>query len=101
MKTDLLLATSPFDFNYKVVYVQHQSSYQFQMKFLAEMILHIGLCTPSSCSNEEIANLTAIYFRKNADDLGKTFQFQGEVLHAKTLELEKGFYSKVGVRLAR
>ena len=57
MAPHLLAAAAPFDVHYAVVYVKHRSPLQFEMHIMSEMVLHIGLCLPRSCSVQEISSL--------------------------------------------
>lgn len=74
---------------------------------MGESVLHIGLCMPSSCSAEEIAQLTALYFTASAadeDSVEMTFQLQlaqGTQIHGKILELPTEFTQKIGYKLLK
>lgn len=103
----LLSATSPFDVHYAVVYVKHRSPLQFEMRFMSESVLHVGLCIPSSCSAAEIAQLTALHFTGAAagdDSVARTFQLRIDrhtQVHGKILKLPEEFTQKIGYKLLK
>ncbi|XP_062553181.1 uncharacterized protein LOC134218266 [Armigeres subalbatus] len=94
MKPNLVKALAPFDVGFRMVYAQHQSAWQVEMKFLSENILHIGVCVPQSCSNGELFNLTERFFEERIIQAQDIFEFRPNVLQVKDLQLTEEFWSK-------
>ncbi|KXJ79811.1 hypothetical protein RP20_CCG027969, partial [Aedes albopictus] len=97
MKPNLVKAMAPFDVGFRMVYAQHQSAWQVEMKFLSENILHIGVCVPQSCSNGELFNLTERYFDERIIQAQDIFEFRPNVLQVKDLQLTENFWSKPSI----
>lgn len=115
MHSNLWSAIAPFDIGYRMIYAEHRSPWQVQVEFFLEKavsvvffyshfvivfsikfkffwnylrvkkILHIGLCLPISCSNEEIANLTQDLFNATILDAQIMHDLQPNVLKVKDL----------------
>lgn len=60
-------------------------------------ILHIGVCIPRSCTNDELHNLTARYFDENLVLAQDIYEFKPNVLHVKNTTLDRAFWSKPSV----
>lgn len=99
MKPDLMHAVAPFEMNYRLVYAKHYSPWQIEIKFHTENLLHIGLCLPKSCTNNEIHNLTQEYLNSRSHDVQNLFEFESDVLLVKDLKLRENFFSKISVIL--
>jgi hypothetical protein len=97
MKPDLIRSTAPFEMDYRVVYAKHYSPWQIEIKFHTENLLHIGLCIPKSCTNDEIHNLTQEYLNSRTLDAQNLFEFESDVLLVKDLKLRDNFFSKTSV----
>ncbi|KAL7051333.1 hypothetical protein ACKWTF_004432 [Chironomus riparius] len=97
MKPDLIHAVAPFEMNYRMIYAKHYSAWQIEIKFHTENLLHIGLCLPKSCSNNEIHNLTQEYLNSRTLDAQNLFEFESDVLLVKDLKLRENFFSKKSV----
>lgn len=65
----------------------------------AQRILHIGLCLPTSCSNEQIADLSQEYFDSEVLDAQNVLEQHPKVLEAKDLKLKTDFMQKGTVKL--
>uniref|UniRef100_A0ABK8FMC8 Nose resistant-to-fluoxetine protein N-terminal domain-containing protein n=2 Tax=Anopheles gambiae TaxID=7165 RepID=A0ABK8FMC8_ANOGA len=105
MKRNLVSALAPFELDYRIVFAKHQSAWQVDVKFQSENILHIGVCIPRSCTNDELHNLTARYFDENLVLAQDIYEFKPNVLHVKNTTLDRAFWSKpsvfiIGVSLA-
>ena len=98
-KTQLISSVAPFAIDYKIVYAKHHSPWQLEIKFQTEKLLHIGLCLPRSCENEEIHNLTQKYFDNRVADAQDIFEFDAEVIQVKDLKLRDNFFMKKSVLL--
>lgn len=106
MVQNLLSATSPFPVHYAVMHVKHKSPLQFEVKLMSEMVLHIGLCVPRSCSAKEVAALTATHFRTPATEGHAEMAFrlhldEGVPIQGKILELPSDFNDRLGYKLLK
>ncbi|XP_055680187.1 nose resistant to fluoxetine protein 6-like [Lutzomyia longipalpis] len=100
MDPQLFTTQSPFSVDYRVVYATHTSPLQFEMKFLAEKILHIGLCVPTSCTNADIWNITQLYLDGGIFQYHDIFHIDSvKVVQVKSLTLANGFHEKTSVRI--
>ncbi|XP_059609622.1 nose resistant to fluoxetine protein 6-like [Phlebotomus argentipes] len=100
MDTHLFTSTAPFDVDYRVVYATHASPLQFEMKFLAEKILHIGLCVPTSCTDADIWNMTQLYLDEGIFQYQDIFHIDNvRVVQVKSLRVGNGFHQKTSVKL--
>jgi hypothetical protein len=97
MKPDLIYSVAPFDMDYRMVYAKHYSPWQIEIKFHTENLLHIGLCLPKSCTNNEIHNLTQEYLNSRTFDAQNLYEFESDVLLVKDLKLRENFFSKTSV----
>uniref|UniRef100_A0A182P9W7 Nose resistant-to-fluoxetine protein N-terminal domain-containing protein n=1 Tax=Anopheles epiroticus TaxID=199890 RepID=A0A182P9W7_9DIPT len=97
MKRNLVSALAPFELDYRIVFAKHQSAWQVDVKFQSENILHIGVCIPRSCTNDELHNLTARYFDENLVLAQDIYEFKPNVLHVKNTSLDRTFWSKPSV----
>ncbi|XP_053664440.1 nose resistant to fluoxetine protein 6 [Anopheles marshallii] len=97
MKRNLVTALAPFELDYRIVFAKHQSAWQVDVKFQSENILHIGVCIPRSCTNDELHNLTARYFDENLVLAQDIYEFKPNVLHVKSTTLDRAFWSKPSV----
>uniref|UniRef100_A0AAG5D623 Nose resistant-to-fluoxetine protein N-terminal domain-containing protein n=1 Tax=Anopheles atroparvus TaxID=41427 RepID=A0AAG5D623_ANOAO len=97
MKPNLVSALAPFELDYRIVFAKHQSAWQVEVKFQSENILHIGVCIPRSCSNDELHNLTARYFEENVVLAQDIYEFKPNVLYVKNTTLDRGFWTKPSV----
>lgn len=98
MHHGLITQQAPFDMDYRVVYLRHNSPWQVEIKLMSEQILHIGLCLPSACQSSEMQQLTSDYvagsFKEN-----DIFELQPEVLYVKNLKLRDSFYDRLSFKL--
>lgn len=97
MKPNLIQSVAPFDVEYRVVHAKHHSPWQVEVKFLLENMLHIGLCLPKSCSNDEIYNLTRMYFESKLLDSQGMFEIDADVVQVKDMRLRDNFFLKKSV----
>ncbi|XP_030558156.1 nose resistant to fluoxetine protein 6 [Drosophila novamexicana] len=98
MHHGLITQQAPFDMDYRVVYLRHNSPWQVEIKLMSEQILHIGLCLPSACQSSEMQQLTSDYvagsFKEN-----DIFELLPEVLYVKNLKLRDSFYDRLSFKL--
>ncbi|GAB0090978.1 uncharacterized protein DMENIID0001_057660 [Sergentomyia squamirostris] len=100
MHPHLFTSTAPFSVDYRMVYATHSSPVQFEMKFLAEKILHIGLCVPTSCTNADIWNITQLYLDKEIFHYQDIFHIDNvRVMEVKSLRMGNGFHQKTSVKI--
>ncbi|XP_017865390.1 PREDICTED: nose resistant to fluoxetine protein 6 isoform X1 [Drosophila arizonae] len=98
MHNGLITQQSPFDMDYRVIYLRHNSPWQVELKLMSEQIIHIGLCLPSSCKSSEIQQLTSDYMAGSFKD-SDIFEMQPEVLYVKDLKLRDVFYNRLSFKL--
>jgi hypothetical protein len=98
MKPDLLTSLSPFQVEFRVVHAKHNSPWQIEMKVLSENVLHVGLCLPKSCSNNEIFDLAQTYFDNQTNETN-IFEMDVKLLQVKDLNLRENFFKKKSVIL--
>lgn len=87
---------SEFPVAYRVIYLTHTSSLQFNAEMFNHSIIHIGLCLPNSCSKMDLEVLSNLL-------IDKTFVNQEEVygvvkfLNSKRLGLRLDFLNDIFV----
>lgn len=64
---------------------------------IPQKILHVGLCIPTSCTNNEILNITQNYFDQSLLQAQRFFEHQPQVLHVKDLSVKSNFLEKTSV----
>ncbi len=101
MKPNLVQSIAPFDVEYRMVYAKHHSPWQIEMKFMIENMLHIGLCLPKSCTNDEIFNLTRKYFNNRLVDVQVMYEIDADVVEVKDMKLRENFFLKKSVIIMR
>lgn len=74
-------------------------TFSFDMIFYFQKILHIGLCIPVSCSNDQIRNLTQEYFDDEFQDTQIINDYQPNVLEVKDLHPSINYMEKTSFRL--
>ncbi|KAL5286192.1 hypothetical protein ACFFRR_007694 [Megaselia abdita] len=99
MKEDLINDVAPFETEYKVVHLKSNSPWQIDFKVKAEPILHLGLCLPKSCSNEEVFNMTSKSIGNGLIEDFNLLEFQPEVLRVKDLKLSRSFFTRTSLVL--
>ncbi|XP_055322371.1 O-acyltransferase like protein-like [Sitodiplosis mosellana] len=101
MHTDLWSATAPFDIGYRMVYAEHRSPWQMQVEFTLEKnkVLHVGLCLPQSCSNDQIANLTQEFFDSSTLDAQIMHDYQPNVLEVTDLKAKTNLMDRWSFRI--
>lgn len=97
MKPNLIQSVAPFDVEYRMVYAKHHSPWQVEVKLMLENMLHIGLCLPKSCTNEEIFNLTRKYFNNRLVDVQAMYEIDAKVVQVKDMKLRENFFLKKSV----
>ncbi|EDW01814.1 nose resistant to fluoxetine protein 6 [Drosophila grimshawi] len=98
MNHGLMTQQSPFDIDYRVIYLRHNSPWQVEIKLMSEQIIHIGLCLPTACQSSEIKQLAMDYVAGSFTD-NDIFEMQPEVLYMKDLKLRDVFYDRLSFKL--
>ncbi|KAH8234259.1 hypothetical protein KR038_004891 [Drosophila bunnanda] len=99
MHYGILTQQAPFDMDYRVIYLRHQSPWQVEIKVMSEQVLHIGLCLPSVCGSEEVKQLARDYVAEGTFAEDDIFDMQPEVLYMKDLKLSDRFFQRPTFRL--
>lgn len=99
MKKGLLDAVAPFDFEYRVVYLNHNSPWQVEIKFMTERIVHVGLCLPKSCTSPEVYNMTQSFFDNDQSEDGRILNLHPEVIRVKDMQISETFFNKLSLKL--
>ncbi|KAJ6641361.1 Nose resistant to fluoxetine protein 6 [Pseudolycoriella hygida] len=99
MRSDLLNSTSPIKVQQRMIYANFTSDMQVDSNFHIKPIIHIGLCVPKSCTEDEIVKATQKFLNKNEISLQQIFQVNLTVIGTKTTDFdvslltEKCFYA--------
>ncbi|KAH8302116.1 hypothetical protein KR044_002885, partial [Drosophila immigrans] len=99
MHYGLITQQAPFDMDYRVVYLRHNSPWQVEIKLMSEQIIHIGLCLPSACSSTEVKQLAGEYVSRGMFAENDIFDIRPEVVYMKDLQLQDAFYQRSSFRL--
>ncbi|EDV95605.1 GH15688 [Drosophila grimshawi] len=99
MHHGLITQQAPFEMDYRVVYLRHNSPWQVEIKLMSEQIIHIGLCLPRACTGGEVKQLAGEYVSRGMFAENDIFDIQPEVLYLKDLELSDAFYQRTSFRL--
>ncbi|XP_055920543.1 nose resistant to fluoxetine protein 6-like [Eupeodes corollae] len=99
MKDGLINQMAPFEMDYRVVYMKHNSPWQVEIKFMPERIIHVGLCLPSSCSSSEIQNMTQSLMDDNKLEESKLLDLHAEVMYVKDLKLKESFFEQKSLKI--
>lgn len=123
MKQGLFDEKSPIDVEYRMVYSKHNSPWQFEMKTVGEVctiftdtkinllaninkiftpfqgILHMGICIPKSCTNDEIKNLTQQIFNQKNLHFQSFYEMTPQVMEIKDLKLKDEFYQSSAIKI--
>ncbi|KAH8365985.1 hypothetical protein KR093_007917, partial [Drosophila rubida] len=99
MHYGLITQQAPFDMDYRVVYLRHNSPWQVEIKLMSEQIIHIGLCLPSACSSAEVKQLAGEYVSRGMFAENDIFDIRPEVVYMKDLQLQAAFYKRSSFRL--
>lgn len=99
MHYGLITQQAPFEMDYRVIYLRHNSPWQVEIKLMSEQIIHIGLCLPSSCSSDEVKQLAGEYVSRGMFAENDIFDIRPEVVYMKDLRLRDIFYQRLSFRL--
>lgn len=99
MKTGLLDSVAPFALEYRVVYLNHNSPWQVEIKFMTERIVHVGLCLPKSCTSPEIHNMTQSFFDNEQSEESRVLSLHPEVIRVKDMKVSEKFFKKMSLKL--
>lgn len=99
MHHGLITQQSPFEMDYRVIYLRHNSPWQVEIKLMSEQIIHIGLCLPRACTSGEVKQLAGEYVSRGMFADNDIFDIRPEVLYMKDLQLRDVFYRRSSFRL--
>lgn len=97
MILNLLEDFPPFDVELKMAYVLHRSPMQIDLKIMLEHVLHLGLCLPKSCGNDDVQLLLQETF--NEIDSTQDMKMQPKVLEVKDLKIKAQFFFRTSLWL--
>ncbi|XP_039956789.1 nose resistant to fluoxetine protein 6-like [Bactrocera tryoni] len=90
----IITERAPFDVDYRVVYLRHNSPWQVEIKMMSEEIIHVGLCLPSVCASHEIEELTRSYLERGLFIENDIYDIRPQLVYVKDLKLNKSFFEK-------
>ncbi|EDV50944.1 nose resistant to fluoxetine protein 6 [Drosophila erecta] len=99
MHYGIITQQAPFDMDYRVLYLRHNSPWQVEIKLMSEQIIHIGLCLPSACSSAEVQGLAQDYVAGGMFTENEIFDIRPEVVYMKDLQLKEEFFERASFRL--
>ncbi|XP_055920150.1 nose resistant to fluoxetine protein 6-like isoform X2 [Eupeodes corollae] len=101
MNKDLIKQMAPFQMDYRVVYLKHNSPWQVDINMTseAERTIHVGLCLPSACSSSEIKTLTQSLLDKKILEEANMFELDAEVMYVKDLKLKPSFFQQKSFKI--
>ncbi|XP_033159440.1 nose resistant to fluoxetine protein 6 [Drosophila mauritiana] len=99
MHYGIITQQAPFDMDYRVLYLRHNSPWQVEIKLMSEQIIHIGLCLPSACSSVEVQRLAQDYVAGGMFTENEIFDIKPEVVYMKDLQLKEEFFERASFRL--
>ncbi|XP_037954991.1 nose resistant to fluoxetine protein 6-like [Teleopsis dalmanni] len=99
MHFGIITERAPFDMNYGVVYLRHNSPWQVEIKLMSEKIIHVGLCLPSTCQSSEIQQLTTYYVERGLFVENDIYDIRPEVAYMKDLKLNESFYQRKSLKM--
>ena len=62
-------------------------------------MLHLGVCVPSACTNDEIQDLAQYYLDNQFLDSQPFIESQPKVVSVKDLKLSAQFYEKTSLKI--
>uniref|UniRef100_A0A0A1XBI9 Nose resistant to fluoxetine protein 6 n=1 Tax=Zeugodacus cucurbitae TaxID=28588 RepID=A0A0A1XBI9_ZEUCU len=89
MKAELLTSIAPFPVEFRVLYFRHNSSWQVDPVVIAFATrVHMGLCVPSSCTEQDIRSLMEIYLSSDLFAGSELFDMNLQYDYAKDLKMK-------------
>ncbi|XP_036138986.1 nose resistant to fluoxetine protein 6-like [Monomorium pharaonis] len=76
----------PFDVNYFVAYLKHNSTLQYHIGLLNEDLITLGLCLPASCSIKDISFILEKIFRDRILLINDLYSMDLTVIEVKDLK---------------
>ena len=90
----ILTETSPFEMEYRILYLQLVSPYILDLNTKVQKIWHLGLCVPKACSNADLKIITDAYFSSKMLKDQQIFKLQPKVERIKNLQLSEEFFKR-------
>ncbi|XP_075168239.1 nose resistant to fluoxetine protein 6-like [Haematobia irritans] len=99
MKQGIINGIAPFDMDYRVVYLKHNSPWQVEIKLMSEQVIHVGLCLPSSCRTSEVQSLMGDYIKGGLFVENDIYDIQPDVLYVKDLKITSEFFERESFKI--
>lgn len=99
MKLGIIKEIAPFDMDYRVIYLRHNSPWQVEIKLMSEQVIHIGLCLPTTCQSNEIQQLMTDYVSNGLFVENDIYDIQPEVLYMKDLKMPENYFERESFKL--
>ncbi|XP_054084252.1 O-acyltransferase like protein [Zeugodacus cucurbitae] len=100
MKPELLTSIAPFPVEFRVLYLRHNSSWQVDPVVIAFATrIHMGLCVPSSCTEQEIRGLMETYLSSDLFAGNELYDMNLQYDYAKDLKLKPDTFRRTSFYL--
>ncbi|XP_011187423.1 nose resistant to fluoxetine protein 6-like [Zeugodacus cucurbitae] len=100
MKAELLTSFAPFPVEFRVLYFRHNSSWQVDPIVTAFATrIHMGLCVPSSCTEQEIRGLMETYLSSDLFAGNELYDMNLQYDYAKDLKLKPDTFRRTSFYL--
>ncbi|XP_012059881.1 PREDICTED: nose resistant to fluoxetine protein 6-like [Atta cephalotes] len=76
----------PFQLNYFVAYIRHNSTIQYHINILTEDLITLGLCLPASCSTNNISFILERIFRDRVLLINDLYSMDLSLIQVKNLK---------------
>ncbi|XP_018372628.1 PREDICTED: LOW QUALITY PROTEIN: nose resistant to fluoxetine protein 6-like [Trachymyrmex cornetzi] len=76
----------PFQLNYFVAYIRHNSTLQYHVNILTEDLITLGLCLPASCSTSNISFILEAIFRDRVLLINDLYSVDLNLIQVKNLK---------------
>ncbi|EGI62963.1 Nose resistant to fluoxetine protein 6 [Acromyrmex echinatior] len=76
----------PFQLNYFVAYIRHNSTLQYHINMLTEDLITLGLCLPASCSTNNISFILKRIFRDRVLLINDLYSVDLNLIQVKNLK---------------
>uniref|UniRef100_W8AX02 Nose resistant to fluoxetine protein 6 n=1 Tax=Ceratitis capitata TaxID=7213 RepID=W8AX02_CERCA len=100
MKPELLTEVAPFNVDFRVLYLRHNSSWQVDAAVIAfASRLHVGLCLPSACTAHEVQQLVQAYLSTDLNAANEFYEMNLQYDYAKDLKLKSTTFRRTSFYL--
>ncbi|XP_031618020.1 nose resistant to fluoxetine protein 6-like [Contarinia nasturtii] len=96
---NLTYIESPFPVEYKLIWARHSSRWQVDISTFEKTMLHVGICLPQSCSDEDVNRLVDTML--NSRIFGEKYYLDENfsIVESKTIKLRDNFFGTMMVNL--